>query len=152
MEHVDKPIVLHFTPALPCTCGRMSHYGEMFNGYDGLLVRCYEHGLVQFTVGGQKPTPYALQELYASIVRFVLASYDDFGIASVIGPINPREVPGYRPLDAATMERYSTRFEGDQDAWIVRYAPDANSLITVYVVWSYDENMFYLYTEKGMRT
>jgi len=148
MSNNEKPIVLHFTPALPCSiCKRMSHYGEMNNGVDGLLVRCYEHGIIMFTVSGQKPTPYALQELHASITRFVLGNYDFFGTATVIGPIAPCEVPGYEPLDAATMERYATRFEGEEDAWIVRYAPDEDSLITVYVVWSYDENVFSLYTE-----
>lgn len=147
----EQPVVLHFTPALPCSqCGRLSHFGEMNNGCDGLLVRCYEHGLVMFTVSGRKPTPYDLHELHASITRFVLSSYDNFGSATVIAPIAPRDVPGYQPLDASALERYAQRFEGHEDAWVVRYEPTSDTMMTVYAVWSYDENAFYLYDENGM--
>ena len=139
----ELPLVLHFSPALPCTiCARMSHYGEINGGCDGLLVRCYEHGLVMFTVSGRKPTHYAVRELYASITRFVLASFDGLGKVTVIGPLAPREVPGYEPPDAA---KYAHEFEGKEDAWTVRYEPTSDTVFTVYAVWSYDENVFSLY-------
>jgi len=144
----EQPLVLHFSPALPCSiCARMSHYGEINGGCDGLLVRCYEHGLVQFTASGRKPTAHALRELYASVSRFVLASYDDLGVATVIGPIAAREVPGYKPLSADALTRYAHEFEGKEDAWTVRYEPTSDTVFTVYAVWSYDENVFSLYDD-----
>ena len=145
----EQPLVLHFSPALPCTiCARMSHYGEINGGCDGLLVRCYEHGLVMFTASGRKPTAHALRELYASITRFVLASFDNFGYATVIGPISPTEIqaiPGYEPYSDEDMKKYATQWEGIEDAWIVRYEPIGASPRSVYVTWGYDENVFSLY-------
>jgi len=102
---------------------------------------------VQFTASGRKPTAHALRELYASVSRFVLASYDDLGVATVIGPIAAREVPGYKPLSADALTRYAHEFEGKEDAWTVRYEPTSDTVFTVYAVWSYDENVFSLYDD-----
>ena len=88
MKHQQKPVVLYFHPSQPCSiCGRASNVGTMDNFTAGLVVHCWEHGLVQFFAEGEKPTQYALQELYASVARFVIAMMNGFGTATVIGPI-----------------------------------------------------------------
>jgi len=148
MSNNQKPLVLHFHPALECSiCGRASNVGTIDNFTAGLVVHCYEHGLVEFTPPGQKTTPYALQEQYAGIERFVIGLYDGYGVATVIGPIEPASIPGYAPPTPSQMERYKYHFEGDESAWIVRYEFE-ETIKTVYAVWSYDENMFYLYDEE----
>lgn len=148
MKHQQKPVVLYFHPSQPCSiCGRASNVGTMDNFTAGLVVHCWEHGLVQFFAEGEKPTQYALQELYASVARFVIAMMNGFGTATVIGPIAVQDVPGWEPPTLSKMEKYQYGFEGNESAWIVRYEHE-DTLKMVFACWSYDENMFYLYDEE----
>jgi len=151
MSNNQKPLTLHFFPALECNqCGRASNVGTLDEWTSGLQVRCWEHGLVMWFAEDQKPTAYQLQELYTSICRFVLGMMSGFGTATVIGPIEPSNIPGYAPPTPSQMERYKYHFEGNESAWIVRYEVE-ETIKTLYTVWSYDENMFYLYDEeKGL--